>query len=111
MALDNPTTEAVSVKQQVAVPDLLLLPRITEKAQQLAGLRKYVFIVPIKANKVSVRKAVEKQHGVKVLTVNMVRMEGKARRYGKAAGKLSDYKKAIVTLSKDSKQISFGEAA
>ena len=90
---------------------LLLLPRVSEKAQHLAAQNKYVFVVPMSANKVTIRKEIEKQYGVKVAFINMVRMEGKSRRYGRGVGKLSDYKKAIITVTKDSKKISFGETA
>ena len=112
MASEETKTESVlTTKQQTVATDLYLVPRVSEKAQNLAASRKYVFLVPTNANKVTIGKAVEKQYGAKVLMVNIVRMEGKSRRYGKTPGRLSDYKKAIVTLTKDSKEISFGEVA
>lgn len=111
MASETQTTESANQKPQVAASDLLLMPRISEKAQVLATQNKYVFVVPMKANKVTVRKAVEKQYGVKVQQINMMRIEGKPRRYGRTLGKLSDYKKAIITVTKDSKKINFVEGA
>ncbi len=94
-----------------SVGTMILIPRISEKVQQAASARKYVFVVPITANKVEVRKQVEAQFEVKVAFVNMIRTEGKPRRYGRSTGKMSDYKKAIVTLTPDSKAIITAEAA
>ena len=90
---------------------LVLLPRLSEKANKMVALNKYIFKVSPSTNKISVRKAVESQFGVKVATVNMIVSEGKIRRYGKTSGKMSDYKKAIVTLTKDSKKIEAVEAS
>lgn len=84
---------------------LLLLPRLSEKSNALVRLNKYVFKVDTGFNKLEIRKAVEKAYGVKVARVNVVRMEGKQRRYGRFEGKTSDFKKAIVTLTPDSKKI------
>ena len=77
--------------------DVLIRPVISEKATDLLQDGKYTFMVPIKANKVQVRQAVEQIFKVKVVSVNTVRMQGKTKRMGKYVGKRSDYKKAIVT--------------
>jgi large subunit ribosomal protein L23 len=74
-------------------------------------MRKYIFVVPVSANKSEVSKAVEREFGVKVADVNMIRMKGKQRRYGRSTGKMTDFKKAIVTLTKDSKEITVVEPA
>ncbi|MBP9483165.1 MAG: 50S ribosomal protein L23 [Negativicutes bacterium] len=79
--------------------DVLIRPVISEKATDLLQDGKYTFMVPIKANKVQVRQAVEQIFKVKVVSVNTVRMQGKTKRMGKYVGKRSDYKKAIVTLA------------
>lgn len=84
--------------------DVLIQPRLSEKAVKLNGINKYVFKVSNSSNKVQVKKAVEKFYGVKVDSVNIVKVEGKIRRYGRSVGKTSDYKKAIVTLKADSKK-------
>ena len=89
---------------------LILLPRMSEKSNLLTRMNKYVFKVAKKSNKVEIRKAVEKQYGVKVASVNIVRMQGKVRRYGRFSGKMSDFKKAIVTLTADSKKINVIES-
>ena len=82
----------------------MLVPRLSEKASKLGLLNKYIFTVSTRANKVEIRKALEKQYGVKIAQVNIVRNEGKTRRTGRFSGKMADYKKAIVTLTKDSKK-------
>ena len=59
------------------------------------------------ANKIAIAKAVEEIFGVKVLKVNTVSMKGQKRRMGRNEGYTSDWKKAIVTLTADSKTIEF----
>jgi large subunit ribosomal protein L23 len=61
------------------------------------------------SNKIEVRKAVEKQYGVKVADMNMITMAGKTRGTGRRRGITQAYKKAIVTLTKDSKKIDLVE--
>lgn len=87
----------------------LIVPRISEKAGRMDSLNKYIFTVYGKLNKIEVRKAVEKMYGVKIDTVNMVQVAGKNRRFGKVLGRRSGFKKAIVTLKKDSKKINIVE--
>lgn len=79
--------------------DILIRPYITEKTTMLMQDNKYTFIVPLKANKVEIRQAVEELFKVKVLGVNTVRVFGKTKRMGKTEGKRSDFKKAIVKLA------------
>lgn len=79
--------------------DLLIRPIITEKTSQMMQENKYTFQVPLEANKVEIRQAVEAVFGVKVLNVNTIRVMGKTKRMGKYVGKRSDYKKAIVKLA------------
>ena len=78
--------------------DLLLKPVITEKTTMMMSDGKYTFKVPLRANKVEIRKAVETVVGVKVKSVATLRTMGKLKRMGKHIGKRPDYKKAIVTL-------------
>ena len=77
--------------------DILIRPIVSEKSTDLLQDNKYTFLIPIKANKVQVRQAVEQIFKVKVQSVNTIRMIGKTKRMGKFVGKRS-YKKAIVTL-------------
>lgn len=79
--------------------DVLIRPLVTEKTTAMMQDNKYTFIVPLKANKVEIRQAVEKAFKVKVENVNTVRVEGKVKRMGRTVGKRSDYKKAIVKLA------------
>ncbi len=74
-------------------------PVLTEKGtDDTADRNAYHFRVPMGANKVEIRQAVEKLFKVKVLKVNTLRMMGKARRRGWIAGMTPDWKKAMVTL-------------
>lgn len=79
--------------------DILIKPLVSEKSTDLLQDNKYTFQVPLKANKVQIRQAVEQIFKVKVQSVNTIRMQGKTKRMGKFVGKRSDYKKAIVTLA------------
>lgn len=79
--------------------DVLIRPLVTEKTTAMMQDNRYTFVVPLKANKVEIRQAVEHAFKVKVEAVNTVRVEGKVKRMGRFAGKRSDYKKAIVKLA------------
>ncbi len=87
--------------------DIILAPVVTEKAVSVLPEKKYTFKVANGANKIEIAKAVEEIFGVKVLKVNTVSMKGSLRRMGRNEGYTSDWKKAIVTLTKDSKTIEF----
>ncbi len=71
--------------------------------------KKYTFIVHMTANKSQIKRAVEEVFGVKVLDVKTIRTVGKTKRVGVHVGKRADQKKAIVTLTADSKNIEFFE--
>lgn len=90
--------------------DLLLKPIITEKTTMLMSDGKYTFKVPLHANKIEIRKAVESVFNVKVKSVATIRVLGKVKRMGKFDGKRSDYKKAVVTLQ-EGETIEFFEGA
>ena len=87
----------------------LVVPRLSEKAGSLGKLNKYVFTVFGKSNKIEVRKIVEAAYGVKIARLNMITMAGKSRRFGRRTGVTSAYKKAIVTLTPNSKKIDLVE--
>ncbi len=82
---------------------LLRMPHVSEKAARLADKGTYVFRVPMDAEKVSIRKAVEALYGVKVESVRTVSTLGKPTRRGAHPSKRSDLKKALVTLKKGQK--------
>jgi large subunit ribosomal protein L23 len=74
-------------------------PVITEKGtDDTADRNAYHFRVPVNANKVEIRQAVETLFKVKVRAVNTMRVGGKVRRRGYSAGQTPDWKKALVTL-------------
>lgn len=81
--------------------EIIIAPMLTEKSMLLKEENKYVFKVSINANKIEIRKAIEKVFSVKVLNVNTIRMKGKPKRMGKYQGYRPSWKKAIVTLDKD----------
>ena len=90
--------------------DIILRPVITEQSMESVADKKYVFQVAINANKTEIKAAVEEIFGVKVSKVNTVRMQGKMKRTGAyPMGRRSAYKKAVVTLTADSKTIEFFE--
>ena len=92
------------------VYDIILRPVITEQSMESVADKKYVFQVAIDADKTQIKAAVEEIFGVKVAKVNTVRMQGKVKRTGAyPAGRRAAYKKAIVTLTADSKTIEFFE--
>ena len=82
------------------IPQVLVQPRISEKAGHLVKLNKYVFKVKDRANKVEVKKAVESFYKVHVTQVNIIRNLGKTKNFGNRKGETSGFKKAIVTLRK-----------
>ncbi|MCD8391235.1 MAG: 50S ribosomal protein L23 [Firmicutes bacterium] len=93
--------------------DLIRKPVMTEKSmtpvydRQGNEIKKYTFKVPVTANKVEIKQAVEEVFGVDVKSVNTIRMTGKVKRMGRYEGRRASYKKAIVTLAQGSKTIEF----
>ena len=85
--------------------DVILKPIITEQSMDMSADKKYVFRVADTANKTEVRQAVEDIFGVEVAKVNIMNVNGKVKRMERTVGKTASYKKAIVTLAKDSKEI------
>ncbi len=78
----------------------LLKPHVSEKAARLADKGIYVFDVPVTANKVEIRKAVESQYKVNVTDVRTIRGIGKPVLRGRIAGRRNRWKKAMVELKK-----------
>ena len=87
--------------------DIIIRPIITEASMQGIADKKYTFEVAKTANKVEIKKAVEEIFKVKVLDVNTINVSSKPKRLGVHMGKTSEWKKAIVTLTADSKTIEF----
>ena len=89
------------------VYDIIIRPVITERSMAATSEKKYVFEVAPTAGKIEIKNAVEKIFGVKVAKVNTISVRGRYRRQGMHAGYTAKSKKAIVTLTPDSKEIEF----
>ena len=88
--------------------DVILEPVVTEKSMAGMSEKKYTFYVHTDATKTQVKEAVEKMfEGTKVSKVNVMNIDGKNKRrsMGQRFGKTAKTKKAIVTLTADSKEI------
>ena len=85
--------------------DVIIRPIITENSMDMAADKKYAFKVAKESNKTEIRKAIEEIFGVEVAKVNIVNVSGKRKRLGRTFGTTSSYKKAVVTLTPDSKEI------
>jgi len=85
--------------------DIIRRPIISERSmtpvfdREGNEIKKYTFEVPVSANKIEIKKAVEEVFGVKVAKVNTMHVLGKMKRMGKFMGRRPSYKKAIVTLA------------
>ncbi|MBO1005412.1 50S ribosomal protein L23 [Pseudogracilibacillus auburnensis] len=91
------------------VRNIIKRPVITERSMDLTADKKYTFEVDVKANKTQVKDAVESIFGVKVAKVNVANYKGKFKRMGRFGGYTNKRRKAIVTLTQDSKEIEFFE--
>lgn len=88
--------------------DIILKPVVTEHSMDIMrSQRKYTFVVAQDANKIEIKKAVEELFKVKVSSVNTLHRSGKNRRRGLTHGQTAKSKRAIVTLTEDSKTIEF----
>lgn len=93
----------------MAAQDIILRPVVTEASMADMDNKKYVFDVAVTANKIQVRHAIEKIFGVTVTNVNIMNIKPKKKRVGRYLGKTNKRRKAIVQLSKDSKDIKIFE--
>ena len=92
--------------------DIVKRPVITEQSMEQSEMKRYTFEVAKSANKIEIAKAVEEIFGVKVAKVNTMNMYGKEKRTGAfPKGRRPSWKKAMVTLTPDSKTIEFFEGA
>ena len=89
------------------VQDIIIKPIITEASMDRLNDKKYTFEVAKNATKPEIANAVEEMFGVKVATVNTINMKKKPKRLGVHFGYTSEWKKAVVTLTADSKTIEF----
>ncbi len=84
--------------------DINIQPIVTEKATKLTDkLNRYTFSVSKEADKLQIKKLVEKLYGVKVVNVNTMVVRGKNKsrwtKSGLLRGKTNGYKKAVVTVA------------
>ena len=84
--------------------DVILKPVISETSMADAQVKKYTFKVAVDANKTEVKNAIEEIFDVEVKKVNIMNIKGKLKRMGRTAGYTAASKKAIVTLTADSKE-------
>ena len=88
--------------------NIIISPIITEKSSnQVQKQNTYSFKVSGNANKIEIKKAIERIFDVKVLSVNTICYQGKPKSLGKYNGKRPDWKKAIVTLRQGDKIADF----
>jgi len=79
---------------------LIIRPLVTEKAAVAQSQNKYSFIVNRSVDKLEVKRAIKEIFGVEPISVNIMNIEGKIRRFGQVKGRKQDYKKAVITLPK-----------
>lgn len=91
--------------------DIILRPIVTERSMLEVAEKKFTFEVSKSVNKIEIARAVEEIFpGTKVAKVNTLSVRGKLRRQGANQGYTASWKKAIVTLTSDSKTIEFFES-
>ena len=95
----------------MAAQDIIIRPVITERSMAGIGMKKYTFEVAVNAGKTEIKMAIEQAfEGVKVESVNTMRVKGKVKRQGRTQGRRPEKKKAFIKLAADSKPIEFFES-
>ncbi|WP_100374447.1 50S ribosomal protein L23 [Bacillus sp. FJAT-45037] len=89
--------------------DIIKRPVITERSTDLMADKKYTFEVDVRANKTQIKDALEEIFEIKVANVNTMNYKGKSKRFGRYTGYTARRKKAIVTLTPESKEFEFFE--
>ena len=90
--------------------DIIIEPILSERSYDGIANKRYTFKVVKSATKTQIKAAVEQIFQVKVDKVNTSNYDGKLKRMGRNEGRRSAFKKAIVTLTDDSKAIEFFES-
>jgi len=92
------------------IASVLLAPVVSEKSSIAADVdKRFVFKVQKVATKKQIKTAVEVMFNVEVDSVQVLNVKGKVKRFGRALGKRSDWKKAYVKL-KQGHDIDFARA-
>ena len=89
--------------------EIILRPIVTEKSMTGIANKSYTFQVASSATKIDVKHAVEELFGVQVRKVNTLHVRGHMRRQGRSQGMTPAWKKAVVSLTAESKPIDFFE--
>lgn len=89
--------------------DVIIRPIVTETSMMGMEEKKYTFEVDKRANKTEIKAAIEEIFGVKVEKINTLNVKGKPKRQGRFLGKTANWKKAVIKLTADSKEIEFFE--
>ncbi|MDN4527198.1 50S ribosomal protein L23 [Fictibacillus fluitans] len=89
--------------------DIIKRPVITERSTEIMADGKYTFEVDTRATKTQIKSSLEEIFGIKVASVNTVNSKGKFKRVGRHSGYTSKRKKAIITLTPESKELDFFE--
>lgn len=87
--------------------DIIIKPIVSEKSMQGIQNKKYTFRVCKEANKIEIKKALKELFGITIKKVTTMNCKGRGVRYRLGKGYRPDWKKAIVTLTEDSKTIDF----
>ena len=87
--------------------DIIKASVITEKSMGARSENVYTFKCDKRATKPQIKKAVEAIFGVNVEKVNTLNYDGKVKRMGRSVGRTASFKKAVVKLTADSKEIEF----
>jgi large subunit ribosomal protein L23 len=90
-----------------SIENVIVRPLITEKSMDGIAVKCYTFEVERSTTKADIAAAVEKMFGVEVASVNTINMKKKPKRLGVHMGYTGEWKKAIVTLTEESKTIAF----
>jgi len=85
--------------------DVIIAPVISEKSYGLLEERQYTFLVRPDANKTQIKIAVQQIFDVQVASVNTLNREGKRKRSRRGFGKRKDTKRAVVTVTPESRTI------
>ena len=80
--------------------DKIISPHITEKSTNISEQNKIIFKVPSKANKVNLKKNIEKIFKVNVTKINIINKKSKIKNARGRKVRVSGFKKAIVTIKK-----------
>jgi large subunit ribosomal protein L23 len=89
--------------------DIILKPIVTERSMTNTEEKKYTFQVNRDANKYQIKDAIEKIFDVKVEKVSVMNIQGKIKKMGRTQGRTASWKKAIIKLKPESKEIKLFE--